>query len=146
LLAASFVLAVILVETGGLYRQLAGATAQLETQARELALRVQQRTEELTQANRLLSAILESSPVAIMMRDPDGKVVLLQLRESRDPESGGRYTVKRFKVVARSGKRITRVRLEPNNREFSPMVLDEDPERELKIIAEFLEVLVPAGH
>jgi hypothetical protein len=79
-------------------------------------------------------------------RDPDGKVVLLQLRESRDPESGGRYTVKRFKVVARSGKRITRVRLEPNNREFSPMVLDEDPERDLKVIAEFLEVLVPAAH
>jgi PAS domain S-box-containing protein len=76
LLAASFVLAVILVETGGLYRQLAVATAQLEEQARGLARRVQQRTEELTQANRLLSAILESSPVAIMMRDPDGKVVL----------------------------------------------------------------------
>ena len=79
-------------------------------------------------------------------RDPDGRVVLLQLRDARDPESGGRYTVKRFKVLARSGRRITRVRLEPINKEFSPMVMDEDPERELKIIAEFLEVLVPAGH
>lgn len=79
-------------------------------------------------------------------RDPDGRVVLLQLRDERDPESGGRYTVKRFRVLARSGRRITRVRLEPVNKEFSPMVMDEDPERELKIIAEFLEVLVPAGH
>jgi SOS-response transcriptional repressor LexA len=77
-------------------------------------------------------------------RDPDGRVVLLQLRDARDPESGGRYTVKRFKVLARSGRRITRVRLEPINREFKSMVLDEDPERELKVIAEFLEVLVPA--
>jgi phage repressor protein C with HTH and peptisase S24 domain len=79
-------------------------------------------------------------------RDPDGRVVLIQLRDARDPESGGRYTVKRFKVLARSGRRVTRVRLEPVNKEFAPMTMDEEPERELRIIAEFLEVLVPAAH
>jgi SOS-response transcriptional repressor LexA len=79
-------------------------------------------------------------------RDPDGKVVLLQLRDARDPENGGRYTVKRFKVLARSGRRITRVRLEPINKAFAPMTMTEDPDRELKVLGEFLEVLVPGAH
>jgi SOS-response transcriptional repressor LexA len=77
-------------------------------------------------------------------RSPDGKVVLLQLRDLRDPETDLRYTVKRFRVAERRGRRITRVRLESLNRDFEPMVLEEDPERELRVIAEFLEVLVPA--
>jgi hypothetical protein len=77
--------------------------------------------------------------------DPDGKVVLLQLRESRDPESGGRYTVKRFKVAGRKEGHVTRVPAQnPINREFQPILLEEDPMRRLTIIAEFLEVLVPA--
>jgi SOS-response transcriptional repressor LexA len=79
-------------------------------------------------------------------RDLDGTVVLFQLRDARDPESGGRYTVKRFKVVGRRDGRISRVRLEPINREFQAIVLEEDPMRQLTPIAEFLEVLVPAGH
>jgi len=79
-------------------------------------------------------------------RDPDGKVLLLQLRDARDPESGGRYTVKRFRVVGRIGGRISKVRLEPINREFQAIVLEEDPMRQLTLIAEFLEILVPASH
>ena len=79
-------------------------------------------------------------------RAPDDKVVLLQLRDARDPETGGRYTVKRFKVAGRRDGRISRVRLEPVNREFQAIVLEEDPMRQLTPIAEFLEVLVPAGH
>ena len=75
-------------------------------------------------------------------REPDNRILLLQLRDSRDPESGGRYTVKRFKVVGRAGGRITKVRLEPINREFKPIVLEEDPMRQLTAVAEFLEVLV----
>ncbi|HEY8206307.1 MAG TPA: XRE family transcriptional regulator [Myxococcaceae bacterium] len=76
-------------------------------------------------------------------RNPDGKVVLLQLRDRRDPETGGQYTVKRFRVVEREGRRMTQVRLEPTNRKFEAMELDA-PERQLWVIAEFLEVLVPA--
>jgi len=76
-------------------------------------------------------------------RSPEGKVVLLQLRGARDPETGGHYTVKRFTVVQRRGRRLTRLRLEPINRELQPLVLLDDPERELKVVAEFLEVLVP---
>ena len=76
LFAASFVLALILIETGSLYRRLAAATVQLHGQARELALRVQQRTEELAGANRRLSAMLEASPIAIFMLDRNGHVTL----------------------------------------------------------------------
>lgn len=78
-------------------------------------------------------------------RNPHGKVVLLQLRGGRDPETGGRYTVKRFKVTAKRGKKVTRVRLEPLNREFEAMVLEKEPMRQLTAVAEFLEVLVPAS-
>jgi SOS-response transcriptional repressor LexA len=74
----------------------------------------------------------------------EDKVLLLQLRDARDPESGGRYTVKRFKAAGRSGERVTKVRLEPINRSFRPIVLEEDPMRQLTVIAEFLEVLVQA--
>ena len=76
LLAASFVLGVVLVEAGGLYRRLAIATTQLEQHARELGVRVRQGGEELARANRQLNAILEASPVGIYMLDGDGKVTL----------------------------------------------------------------------
>jgi PAS domain S-box-containing protein len=76
LLAASFVLAVILVETSWLYGRLAAATAQLEAGTRDLNARVRERTDELARTNRQLSAILDASPLGIFMLDPDGVVVL----------------------------------------------------------------------
>lgn len=75
-------------------------------------------------------------------READGKIVLLQLRDARDPESGGRYTVKRFKVAARRDGRVARVRLEPLNKDYEPILLEDDPMRQLTVIAEFVEVLV----
>ena len=76
LLAASFVLAVILVEASWLHARLAAATAQLEDDARNLHVRVRERTGELARANRHLSAILDASPVAIFMLDRDGIVTM----------------------------------------------------------------------
>jgi len=75
MLATSFVLAVILIEAGWLHAGLAAAKAQLEGYARDLDARVRERTDELVRTNRQLSAILEASPVAIFMLDPDGIVV-----------------------------------------------------------------------
>lgn len=77
-------------------------------------------------------------------RDPNDKVVLLQLRDARDPESGGRYTVKRFKVAERRDGEVVRVRLESLNRDFEAMELEEDPMSRLVPLAEFLEVLARA--
>jgi PAS domain-containing protein len=76
MLATSFVLAVILIEAGWLHAGLAVAKVQLESRARDLDARVRQRTDELVRANRRLGAILEASPVAILMLDPDGIVLL----------------------------------------------------------------------
>lgn len=78
-------------------------------------------------------------------RDPDGKVVMVQLRGVRDPETGGRYLVRRFRVAARRGGRVTRVVLEPVDRKAEPLVLEGEPMSRLMPYAEFLEVLVPAS-
>jgi PAS domain S-box-containing protein len=76
LLAASFVLGVLLIETGGLHSRLAAATAELEGHAAELEDRVRERTGRLDRANRQLSAIIEASPVAVFMLDRDGRVMV----------------------------------------------------------------------
>jgi phage repressor protein C with HTH and peptisase S24 domain len=73
-----------------------------------------------------------------------GKIVLAQHREIYDPETGGSYTVK----VYRSEKKYhddgtwehTEVRLEPINREYSPIFIKEVEEGELELIAELVEV------
>jgi PAS domain S-box-containing protein len=76
LVAATFVLAGILLEVSGLPSRLAAAMAQLEDHARTLDDRVRERTAALRRTNRELSAIIAASPVAIYMLDHDGTVML----------------------------------------------------------------------
>ena len=55
-----------------------------------------------------------------------GKTVLIQLREATDPETGARYTVKRYeseKVQDDDSWRHAKITLKPNNPEFEPIVL-----------------------
>ena len=73
-----------------------------------------------------------------------GKIVVVQLREEVDPESGERYTVKRYesdKRVRGEGWRHTRITLRPENHEFEPIVLTEAEEGALQVVAELVEVL-----
>ena len=74
-----------------------------------------------------------------------GKTVLVQLREGADPETGERYTVKRYqseKVEADDGSwRHIKITLSPNNRAFEPIELTSDDEADLAVVAELLEVL-----
>ena len=73
-----------------------------------------------------------------------GKIVLVQLRDSIDPETGQRYTVKRYesqKAQAGDSWRHTRITLKPVNLDFEPIVLTDMDETELQVIAELLEVL-----
>lgn len=73
-----------------------------------------------------------------------GKIVVVQLRDGVDPESGERYTVKRYeseKQVGEEGWRHTRIVLRPGNREFEPIVLTEAEEGTLQVVAELVEVL-----
>ena len=73
-----------------------------------------------------------------------GKVVLVQFRDVTDPETGQRYTVKRYKSEkAKKGDswRHEKITLEPVNPDFEPIVLTGADEGELQVVAELVEVL-----
>jgi SOS-response transcriptional repressor LexA len=72
-----------------------------------------------------------------------GRIVLVQLRSSKDPETAERFTVKRYESEkVRIGKswRHATITLKPTNPEFAPIVLTGE-EGEFQVIAELLEVL-----
>jgi predicted helicase/SOS-response transcriptional repressor LexA len=76
-----------------------------------------------------------------------GKTVLVQLRDAKDPETGQRYTVKRYeseKAAKGDSWRHERITLKPSNPDFEPIVLKGKDEGELQVIAELVEVL--GGH
>ncbi|MCO6465093.1 MAG: DEAD/DEAH box helicase family protein [Bradyrhizobiaceae bacterium] len=73
-----------------------------------------------------------------------GKTVLVQLRHASDPETGHRYTVKRYeseKEVEEDSWRHTKITLKPMNPEFDPIVLVDVEEDALHVVAELVEVL-----
>ena len=73
-----------------------------------------------------------------------GKIVLVQLRDATDPETGQRYTVKRYKSQrAKEGNswRHEKITLEPVNADFERIVLTGADEDEVQVIAELVEVL-----
>jgi SOS-response transcriptional repressor LexA len=73
-----------------------------------------------------------------------GKTVLVELRDAADPETGQRYTIKRYESAKeRDGDtwRHTKITLKPNNPDFQPIVLTGGDEDEVRIVAELVEVL-----
>lgn len=74
-----------------------------------------------------------------------GLAVLVQLRDNADPETGERYTVKRYKsekVASEDGVwRHVRITLEPDNPEFSPIELTCEDEGSVQVIAQLVEAL-----
>ena len=86
------------------------------------------------------SYCLFSSPVAGTRQ---GKTVLVQLTDATDPETGQRYTVKRYESEkAKKGDswRHTRITLKPLNAEFAPIVLTGVEDGLVQVIAEFIEI------
>jgi len=74
----------------------------------------------------------------------NGRTVLVELRDVHDPETGNRYTVKRYeseKVADGDSWRHSRVTLRPNNPDFAPIVLNDVEEGEVAVIAEMIAVL-----
>ncbi|MEY3739694.1 MAG: hypothetical protein RLZZ192_370, partial [Pseudomonadota bacterium] len=74
-----------------------------------------------------------------------GKIVLAQLRDRADPESGESYTIKRYeseKTIDADGtwRHIT-ITLHPLNRDFKSIELSTDDEGNLAVIAELIETL-----
>jgi hypothetical protein len=74
-----------------------------------------------------------------------GKVVLVQLRDEVDPETGERYTVKRYeseKVEEEGGTwRHVRINLLPVNSDYESIELSVEDEGQVLVIAELVEVL-----
>ena len=73
-----------------------------------------------------------------------GKIVLVLLRNSVDPETGQRFTVKRYeseKSVEEDSWRHDTITLRPLNPDIQPIILTGAEESELEVIAEFIEVL-----
>ena len=73
-----------------------------------------------------------------------GKTVLVQMRDVADPESGQRYTVKRYeseKVGDGDTWQHTKIKLKPVNVDFEPIILTSSDEESLQVVAEVIEVL-----
>lgn len=75
-----------------------------------------------------------------------GKVVLVQLRDIQDPESGGQYTVKLYHSTKREtadGWEHASITLKPDSNlpGFSSLVFQREPEKELTIRGELVAVL-----
>ena len=73
-----------------------------------------------------------------------GKTVLVQLTDAADPETGQRYTVKRYaseKKADGDSWRHTKITLKPINSEFAPIVLTGSGDGHVQVVAEFLEVV-----
>ena len=73
-----------------------------------------------------------------------GRTVLVQLRDATDPETGERYTVKRYESEKAHGGdswRHATITLKPINPDFEPIVLTGADEGQLQVVAELIDVL-----
>ena len=73
-----------------------------------------------------------------------GKIVLAQLRGASDPETGARYTVKRYESEKRPGGgswRHAAITLKPINPAFDPIVLTAADEGACDVVAELVDVM-----
>ena len=73
-----------------------------------------------------------------------GRTVLVQLRDALDPDTGERFTVKRYRSEKTAGEndwRHVRILLEPVNPAFMPIELRTDDEGSVAVVAELVEVI-----
>ena len=73
-----------------------------------------------------------------------GKIVLVQLRDEVDPDTGERYTLKKYesrKITNRGSWRHGQIILKPINPAFSLITLAASDGESIKVIAEFVSVL-----
>jgi type I restriction enzyme R subunit len=73
-----------------------------------------------------------------------GKTVLVQLRDTTDPETGQRYTIKRYESEKVSGEdswRHAKITLKSLNPAFKAMVFSGADEQQLQVVAELVEVI-----
>ena len=90
-----------------------------------------------------MEPLIPDGSYCIFRRTPEGArngaVVLVERHDSPDPETGWRFTVKRY----RSDRARAEIVLEPVNLEFERIVIREGGDATLRVIGELVEVLKP---
>ena len=75
----------------------------------------------------------------------NGKIVLVESHQITDPESQGRYTIKRYKSEKENLEDGTwqhkKIVLSPDNKEFEDIILENVPGDDFRIVAEFITAL-----
>jgi transcriptional regulator with XRE-family HTH domain len=74
----------------------------------------------------------------------EGRVIVAELRDHSDPETGGAYVLKRVGSVELRPRGGLQLQLRSDNPEFTPLLVDADDSNELRIIAELERVLWPS--
>jgi SOS-response transcriptional repressor LexA len=98
---------------------------------------------------RSMEPAIQDGALCIFRLNPPGSrqgtVVLVQYRGPSDPETGGAFTVKRYrskKLVQEDGTwQHDEIRLEPLNQAFEPIVLTPKEEGDVMVVAEFIKAL-----
>jgi len=70
--------------------------------------------------------------------------VLVQLRDATDPETGERYTVKRYESQKKGDGdswRHARITLKPINPEYAPIEFTGADEGQIQVVAEIVEIV-----
>lgn len=96
-----------------------------------------------------MEPLIKDGSYCIFRFNPQGprrnKIVLAQHHSISDPETGGSYTVKRYRseksVTGEESWKHEKIELFPENPDFTPIVIGDPNDEEIKIIAELLEVL-----
>ena len=74
-----------------------------------------------------------------------GLPVLVESRHVSDPETFQRYTIKRYKSEKQEfpdgAWQHKKIILSPDNKDFSPIILENVPEGDFRVVAEFVEAL-----
>ena len=73
-----------------------------------------------------------------------GRIVLARMLSALDPDTGQRFTVKRYrsaKTANEDGWRHVSIILEPLNRDYESIVLSAEDESPVEPIAELIEVI-----
>ena len=100
-------------------------------------------------SGRSMEPKIHDGDLCVMRTNPQGtrqgKDVLAEHRSMEDPETGGAYSIKRYsseKSATDEGSwRHERIILSPLNRDYEPIVIDEDSGDDCRIIAELIKVL-----
>jgi type I restriction enzyme R subunit len=98
---------------------------------------------------RSMEPVIYDGDYLIMRANPagsrDGKIVLVQHRDISDPDTGGSFTVKKYRSekvhTSDGGWKHTKITLHPSNTDFRPIVIPEDKAEEFKVLAEFVGAL-----